>query len=316
MSTVQPGTHGKVLGIFCSDLHFQLSVPPWRSNEPDWMEAQARPIREIAQLQEKHNCDIFCSGDITEKWNSSPELINWIMEHLPYMHAIPGQHDLPNHNIKEKHRSAYRTLARASIINDLKEPRSFANGKLRVWPFPFGTEIKPLPHIKEDRRLDVALCHEYNWVPGHSYENAPPEQDMNNRKRWKRFVGYNAVFCGDNHNAFTMVNGKTRFINCGTTIRRLSSERDYHPCVWLLYEDGFIDPHNLDIIKDKHLKIAEDQYIEERMRLDLSSFIKELNHLGFSGLDFESALTEYCRRHSIPAEVYQIIVEAIPHEQA
>src|SRR4030042_1550393 len=96
----------KVIALFCSDLHLSLTPPVFRSNEPDWLTAQQRPLDELRALQSKHQCPIFCAGDLFDKWYGGPkehacELVNWAIKHMPYMHCIPGQHDLPEHDLTQ-----------------------------------------------------------------------------------------------------------------------------------------------------------------------------------------------------------------------
>ena len=99
-----------IIAIFAADLHLSLKAPIWRSTEQDWFEAMLRPLVELRTLATLHNCPIVYAGDIFDKWNSPPELINFAIEHLPKGHAIPGQHDLPLHNYEDIRKSAYWTL--------------------------------------------------------------------------------------------------------------------------------------------------------------------------------------------------------------
>jgi len=88
----------KVLAILMADIHLSLKAPIWRSAEPDWLDAQARPLKEVKLLQDKYKCPVICAGDIFDRsrktadgWNAPAELINYAIEYLPDdMYAIPA----------------------------------------------------------------------------------------------------------------------------------------------------------------------------------------------------------------------------------
>ena len=322
MSALQPVDHGSVLGIFCSDLHLSLHPPIWRSSEPNWFEAMLRPINELKALQEKYNCNIFFTGDLFNLWYGSSEkgaaeLINFAITHLPYMHCIPGQHDLPDHNRGQIMRTAFYTLVRASVISHLSTPKAFCKRKMIIWPFGFGTKVRPCRTRGKRGEIDICLCHEYHWVPGHCYEGASQETlvGLGAEGTTKKFQNYDVTFCGDNHDAFITrfyTKDVSRFVNCGTMIRRRSNEKGLQPCVWLLYEDKTIESVDLSITKDRFLDVSEEKHKERIQNYDIVRFIKELNKLGLPTLDFVEALRQYFDKHRTPESVQKCLMECVP----
>ena len=226
---------GKILAIFLADIHLSLKPPIWRSNEPDWLAAQARPLMEVKKLQEKYKCPVICAGDIFDRnrkiadgWNASPELINYAIEYLPdNMYAIPGQHDLPNHQYEDIHRSAYWTLVRAGKITNLKPDGITTVGRsaskaLLLSAFPPGYEIKSENLFdKNVNNIWIAITHQYRCIEGKDYPTAPGEAYFHRNET--ALMGYNIIVYGDNHRGFmTDVNKKSQIFNCGTLMRRKS----------------------------------------------------------------------------------------------
>jgi hypothetical protein len=127
-----------------------LKAPVWRSAEEDWLEAQRRPLKEVRELQNEHQCVVICAGDIFDRnrkisdgWDAPAELINFALEELPDgMYAIPGQHDLPNHQYIDIGRSAYWTLVKIGKIKNIA-PGHFTNigPYLQLFGFPPGYSI-------------------------------------------------------------------------------------------------------------------------------------------------------------------------------
>src|SRR5688572_18895632 len=97
------------IAILCADLHLTLRPPLCRADK-NWMLTQRDYLLQIRKLQEpahlKNHLEatakipVICAGDIFDRWNPPPELVNFALRFLPNgMICVPGQHDLPNHNI-------------------------------------------------------------------------------------------------------------------------------------------------------------------------------------------------------------------------
>lgn len=301
----------RIIALFMSDPHLSLTAPIWRSAEPDWLTAQARPFEELNKLQQRYDCPIFCAGDIFDKWCGSTgsggaELINWAIEHLPHMFAIPGQHDLPNHNSEDIERSAFWTLHVAGIIEILNSDNwKYIGRPFGVRGFHFGEKIDCTEDF--EKFTAIALIHQYNCIKRASYPGAPIESFVS--KSRKEFKGYDIVVCGDNHHPFECMIGKTLFWNAGCFLRRHSNEADYKPRIGMLTEDGEMISHYLDISKDKYLTNEDTE--KEISEMDITDLMKELNRLGSTKADFEKSVEIYLKQHGSSKAVQKIIAEAI-----
>lgn len=298
-------TDEKVIAILCADIHLSAKPPIWRSAEPDWYEAMQRPLKELRDLQKEYNCPVLCAGDVFDKWNSPPELINFALKFLPNnMHCIPGQHDLPDHNYREIERSAYWTLVHAGKICTFTEEWRFWDDFI-YRGFPFGSKLKPC--TKKDDRMKVAVIHEYKWMRGHSYPDAPEENKISGKLSK---LGYDVIVYGDNHKGFLFANMEgTTVFNCGTLMRRHSDEIDYKPQVGLLLESGKVVAHFLDISDDMHIEGVDDSTPVEDM--DMSEFIEELKKLGETGLEFVQRVERFFKKNKTRKVVRKIIREGM-----
>ena len=298
----------KVLAIFVSDLHLSHTPPIWRSCEEDWYTVQERALKELREIKNANACPIFCAGDIFDKWNSPPELINFALEHLPPIYAIPGQHDLPNHNLKEIHKSAYWTLVKTKKILHVKESVSIAEGMM-LHGFAFGRKIRKVktPEKNWDCK-HIALIHQYNWIPKASYEKASVKRKVT-RKR-KEFRGYDIVVCGDNHIPFEKMIGDTLFWNCGGFMRRHSDEIKHRPRVGLLMQDGTMRNYKLKSYRsDKYISV--DPKSEKQADMDLTELGNELLKLNDARFDFQVAVNHYMQKYNVRREVMEIVMKSI-----
>lgn len=275
----------RVIAILCGDIHLAPRAPVARSAEPDWYAAMQRPLHELHALSEEHEAIIICSGDLFDRWNSPPELINFAIRNVPAMWCIPGQHDLPNHRYDDIRRSAFWTLVECEQIRmlDPVTPRRFGR-ELTVTAFPWGFDVGPLEESLRETLPDaVHLCvaHSYIWKQGYGFPGAPEDKRLGAYR--EVLQTYDAALFGDNHSGFLATARDCNVLNNGTLMRRRSDEFKYRPHVGLLRRSGKIDLHYLDTSADK---FAEDVQATDsgEVSTDLRRFIRALERLSSSSL--------------------------------
>jgi len=299
----------KVQAILTSDWHIWNKPPVWRSCEPDWMAAMGRPIESIIGLSKTHQCPIFIAGDIFHRWNASPDTINWLIDRLRAAHqayAIPGQHDMPNHNLSEMQKSAYETLVKSGVLISITKPieleHCILHGKA------FGCALKPASRTI-DKKMTVLLTHEYLWTDACGFPDAPKENHIKNLS--KEHKTYDIIVAGDNHKGFRQRIGSSTIFNCGSPIRRTKDELTHKPQVGLLCRDGSIVVLHLDTTKDKYLE-SEDSPTKTESEFNIELIANELRKLGTTALDFTTAVTQYCQKNKeISNQVVKIIQKAM-----
>jgi len=309
----------EVIAILCSDLHLSHTAPKVRSGEPDWYKAMARPLSELRRAGNRHGVPIICAGDIFHRWESSPSIINFALGALPpSMWTIPGQHDIPDHNIDQIHRSAYRTLDMSRRISDMScmmNPVA-KNAKLEVYAFPFGKAIHP-PTGKRESAVRACVAHRYYWTRDACYELADAET-MIRTTTPREFRGYDVVILGDNHHHFkqmTTHGGNTTMIyNCGSMTVRRSDEIGKCGYYGILYDDTTIETIKFDSDEDR-IEVVDDMSDIVEERLDMDSLAEELSKLAESDLDFATAMRRYLRANPTRKQIRAIIMEALKHGQ-
>jgi len=309
---------GEVIAVVCADLHLSLKPPAARAKEEDWLLAMAQSVEQLRDLSE--DLPILCAGDIFHHWKAEPELINWAIEHLPKMYAIPGQHDLPLHNYDDLKRSAYWTLVEAGIISNLR-PRAphfekplvlKENTDIAIHPFAWGHDLVPVKS-NVTTKLNIALIHRYVWTEGNRYPTAPDEAHL--KKNQKIYATYDACVFGDNHQGFFTSVGKeslTTIWNCGTFMRRTSDEIDYRPRIGLLHDTGLIEPHYLAYTHEKMEKVSEPPLIQDNEKV--REFIRTLVNMEHKGLDFEKAVLAYIEMNKLNPITRDFVLGALDRD--
>lgn len=307
---------GRVIAIMVSDLHWSETAPVARSVESGWLMVQQNYMTQLRLQATIHKCPIFMIGDLFNKWNSTPYLISHVLEWLRGMevYAIPGNHDLPQHNYKELPRSAYWTLVEAGAIKHLTPGRSvnINDTNLIVSVFPHGFEVRG-PDSTHDMCLHIALVHDYIWTEGKGHGAALEEQKSS---AWmKKLKGYDAAFFGDNHTGFLLKSkGKPNWIlNCGTFIRRHVDEKGYKPSIGLLHSDGTISRYFLNTDADSWLDLDKDVVakLEKGLNIDLSDFVEELSKTHSQKVDLVQVGLWLLKQNHASDQVSKLLLTAL-----
>ena len=305
-----------VIVIFVSDIHLQSKVPPLRYNEENWYAAMARPLKVLRDMADATHAPVVCAGDIFTRWNSSPELINFALENLPDgMYAIPGQHDLPEHSVDEISRSAFWTLVMCGKIKPIgkctcirENPTVWATG------FAYGDDVEKFPSSDPACNVfHIAVAHEYVWIPGHQFDVADKSKNLRSvisRAHEGKWLGYDAVVFGDNHNGFITKVYNTPVINCGALMRRHSNEIDYKPFFGMMYENGTIEKYYLPQGGEKVMPLAKTEEAEAH-ELNTENLFEEMKSLSNKAYDFGVAIQRFLDREQICPETADILHAAI-----
>lgn len=289
------------IALLFSDLHLSLQKPHCRA-EDDWLAVQESYLNQLKDIAK--DLPIIFAGDLFDRWNSQPELINFALKHLPDgMVCIPGQHDLPNHQLDQVHRSGYGVLVEAGKIRDISGGATGNMGGFIAFGFGWGQKIEPPEETGSLIRL--AVIHRYCGAKGKTYPGAP--KDCYFSEYANQLKGYDAAVFGDNHMGFQGKAGGCSLINTGTFIRRKSDEKEYQPRVGVLYSDGSI--------KTKYLETNDKFWTEdderEELPIDMQDFIQGLEELGEHGLNFREAVETHLKTEEIDERTKQIILESL-----
>lgn len=268
--------------ILLSDIHLSQKPPIARSDEKDWYEAQLRVLNQVKKIA--NEAMVICGGDIFHDGKTPSkcpaELVNFAIDHLPFMLSVVGNHDLPGHRVGDIEKSAFWTLVKARKISHLGFDINFG-----VHFKAFGANWgEKLPKVEKWIRSNLAVLHRYIWVKGTNFPDAPQENHADSYA--EELEGYDCSLWGDNHTTFihTLPNGHTIF-NPGSLMRRNADQWDHRPCVGKLYSDGKIEVEYLDISQDKISK-KEERIIQNLDNTGNKEFLDELFGLAENGVDF------------------------------
>lgn len=283
--------------ILVGDMHLRDDVPEARTD--DYWTAQERKVEFIRELQELHEIPVLVPGDLFHKAKPSPYLLAWAIENLPrQMIVVPGNHDLPNHNMNLLAESGLAVLEAAGAITLLRgileEPHYIEQGEFFIHPFPYGKELGPAPNKFKHCHPQVALLHHMVWNKP-PYPGAPEEG--NYKRILKAMPGYDLILSGDNHHGFDFVDRTEKrsprvLVNPGSMMRMTAAQIDHVPRVYLWWaESNEIKLIPLPASKGTVSRTHIDREANHDARIE--AFVSRLDEEVEIGLSFETNIKRF-----------------------
>ena len=276
--TTKPAKYDAILA---ADIHISKETPIARID--DYWLALQRKLLFIKQLQEKHSgIPVVIAGDLFNNWNAGPEIERWCIQNLFRFVAVPGQHDLPYHNLELFHQCSLAVLNAAdphrfTVI--WNEPYHITG--ITFYPFPWKVPPSKDKYDRSISAIEVAICHyliEADW-PGAEHERS---------HAFLKRMDYDLVLTGDNHKTFIDEYNGRRLINPGSLMRRNADQIDHKPVVYLWNTKNEIEPVYLpiepDVVTREH--IAKEEEREDR----IDAYVVRLEDDYEVGLSFEKNL--------------------------
>ncbi len=278
-----------VSAILVGDLHLREDQPTCRTD--DFKEAQYQKLAWLKALQEKHNCPVYCAGDVFHHWKSSPYMISFALMALPdNFWTVYGNHDLPAHNWELREKSALQTLELAGKGGFLKEAHWGQTPK-------DGTLFYP----DDDRTILVWHVMTYQgkapW---------PGCTDLSAKEILKKHPQFDLILTGHNHQCFVEEYDGRLLVNPGSLTRQTADQINHEPGVFLWDKSTntvqkAVPPYAKDVISREHIAQVEER--EARY----AAFIARLNQEGNPELSFEKNLEKYFQQNSVVKSVRELI---------
>lgn len=300
----------KPTAILTSDIHIRDDQPVCRLD--NFWETAQRKIQWLKDLQrELGGPPIFDSGDLFHHWKATPYLLQWAIEHLPkYIYTVPGNHDLPAHNLDLYDKSGLCVLEAAGAVNVIHQRTHLSASRCVLHPFPWGIPSTPLENKQEGGFLDVAICHTMTFSGRKPW---PGCTDPGAGTLLKKLTGYDLIVTGHYHKSFEVSEGNRRLVNPGGLFRMSADEADRKPVVYLWYaEDNSIQPVFVPVeegvISREHIATKENR----DARID--AFVSRLSGDFEVGLSFQKNLAQFFSVNEIKKPVQDLVWECVGGE--
>ena len=286
--------------VCCADLHLRPDKPLCRAESADeWVDTQLKKLSFILEFADKKHATVLMAGDICHRATGWPSWMFWRVinvfnkwSNVPIF-VIPGQHDLPYHQLNQLHRSNLGVLLEAGVV---------WNCANHVVGFAWGEKIQ-----KSQKKAHVAVAHLMVLKdPKDATYPGQAESATMAEKLLKQFPQYDLIVTGDNHQPFVEEYKGRWLVNPGSMTRQRTTET--HAPGFYYYEDGQVErvepPYNPKAVID-----TSKEELAAAWAGNLEA-VGELLDAAVDGdeLDFRSALETYFRKRKTRAEVQRKIL--------
>lgn len=276
-----PKTH-RPLALVFSDLHLSTNRPIARA-ETSWIVEQCCLIKGICDIRDQvfklyEEVPVICAGDVfdsvdlhsSKNRGGAWQILQHMLQrfHNQQLLAVPGQHDLRNHNYEHLEATPYGLLMQAGVIKDLSgllswsaDPSDNCGRKYRL-PFADDRKYGPVPwltswseiklcgfawnatdtgvvaerigKIDGEGAIKVAITHQY--VFANASTNPGQFTNGNALSVSEEYEGFDVVFAGDNHTPFAYRRSAKHplIVNCGAMQATTIRQKGHKPKVYLL----------------------------------------------------------------------------------
>lgn len=306
--------------ILTADVHLREHVPTCRTD--NFVEVMLAKLEFIESIRKSLDATVLVAGDVFDRWKPSPWLLAQVIERIgdkPWI-VIPGQHDLPGHNISLYEKTGLAVLEAAGKVVTLLTPdEPFVlkdyDRTIRIVGFPYGTELTPIEASETEKTIVLlhALVYRRSHVP------FPGAEDIGHTagEIVRLFKNADLIVSGDNHQSFSV----RHLVNTGPILRTTVAQSGYEPRIWTWdSETGEIKtiviPHEEDVISHKHLssspkaEIGED---EEAAKAFVMALEKQFGE-NASAL-FDAVLEQVMRTRDVKQSVREIIYRSLDMEE-
>ena len=289
--------------ILSADWHLRDDIPQCRERD-EYLVAQERKLKFIHDLVLDNGATLLIAGDIFDAWKPSPWLISLAIRYIPPgTIVVPGQHDLPAHNLQELSKTGLQTLAEAGVAIIL-------SGGLRrvlghptasygaVYGWAYGEEAQNPP--KTDKGMKILMWHRLTCHARQPWPGAEAEVAGRNMR------GFDLVITGDNHIGFVHGN----WVNSGSMMRMASDQKDFHPAVYGWSENGIITHIPLPMIEDVVKATSDRGKVKESRDARMEAYVKKASAQFETRLSFTKNLEQHFRNNKERPGVEQVVWKA------
>jgi len=286
--------------ISTADFHLSESRPSSRTD--NYLEAQFNKFDFIARIADNDGLWLH-AGDLFDIPKPSLYFVERVIrkfnEHQVKPYVICGQHDLPDHSLKDINKSGLGVLAAAGVIELIAnlEPIEIVN-EVFLYGVPFGLK----PTQPKTHGFNILMIHEL------VIEDSPEWFGQRARTALKvlKEYEYDLILVGDNHKHFSRFYKDRLLVNHGSVMRKTKTQIEHQPKIfWTDFEDyKFIDiPIQEDVFD---LTVKEEETVEE-----YDSFVEMLDDDTEIDLSFKNNLIRHIDINNIEESVRNKTLEFV-----
>jgi len=255
--------------ILTADLHFQYNTPICRTD--NFIETQINKMKWLGELAAKNSATILSAGDVTHKAREDKqnEFLNMLLEFLPPMVGIFGNHDVLYHKKENIYKSTLGILTSTGKYKLLNGTTTLNGHNLH--PFNWGEEL--VDCVKSSGK-DIAIWHKMVLAPNDDL--AQFVNGVDSETLLDKYPNYDVILTGDNHKTFVIEKDGRYLVNPGSFMRITAKQKDFEPSVFIYdTKTGSLEqvkvPIDSNAVSVEHLSAKTDM-------VDFNAYIEQIKN--------------------------------------
>jgi len=296
----------KPIGLLTADWHIRADTPKCRID--NFFEAMERKIQFIIDKSNKLDIPILLAGDLGEPHQWPNWLLEWFIDHFNQLSSIPlvipGQHDLPSHNIDLWRKSGIGVLGSDRTIKlmlgDNQEDYGFI-----AFSFPYKVKLDK-PKKKSKYKLSIAMIHDLIIKDKSEWLDQEATKALS---LLKKFPEYDLILSGDNHKTFTVEYQGRLLVNPGSILRLKADQINHKPSIFIWYSDNTVKQVFLPI----NDKVIDRTYLDKKSLKEsaIKSLILDFKKGFKAKFSFEKNLEQHFKKNHTQERVQEKVWEAL-----
>lgn len=303
----------KPLAILTADWHIRADTPKCRVD--NFFEAMEKKIQFIIDESNKLDVPILLAGDLGQRHQWPNWLLEWFIDCLSQLEnkliVIPGQHDLPSHNIDLWRESGIGVLGSDRTIK-LVFTEGYILENFILTCFPYGDKItdhnSPKERLNKNPTIAVTIAMIHDLIIKDKPE-WPEQQATKALSLLKKFPEYNLILSGDNHKTFTAEYQGRLLVNPGSLMRMSADQINHKPSIFIWYSDNTVKQVFLPIKEN----VIERTYLDKKSLKEsaIKGLILDFKRGFKAKFSFEENLEQHFKKNKTQKRVQEKIWEAL-----
>lgn len=288
--------------LITSDWHIRNTTPKARLD--NYQAALWNKVEQIMALAKEHDAHILFGGDLFDVPKSAIESTVKLVSTLgnQFLCGIPGQHDLPNHLIKNIDKCSFGLMLECGYVRGLEGSVEFEDTSVHF--FPWGSSLGP--RKEPGLAYNIAVCHTL------TYKGKSDIGGIKAKTLLRKMKGFDLIVVGDNHKTFVVEHEGRYLVSPGSLMRQDADQFDHEPSVFLWKAGPNSVPERIRLKVTASTRVLTREHLDRQKEREsrLDAFIETVNTKYDVDINFMDNLKKFMNKNQTNARVQELVWEA------
>lgn len=292
----------KLIATVTADIHARATAPRMRvESDEAYCAEMVRKLRYISAWRRDNGFSGLHvdAGDLFNSWKSTPAVEIMLLNNLPENFvSIPGNHEMPYHDMNRIESSSWQVLKAAGAIQE--PPKN-------VRLFPYGSSVQVWEPLQRSEEKTIAVYHGMVW------DGDKPDFDgaegYSAGELLDILKDFDFVITGHNHRTFSQAVDGRVLINPGSLMRSSIDQQGHAPSFFALYSDGSFRQIKIPVAEDV-FKVGLYEAAKER-DARMEAFVSRVQRMDGFSADYAENIRRYCQQNAVAQPVRDMLEWAV-----